>query len=185
MGNLNYDVARIFIKTGQRIKPKCHSYEWKECNHSSHSIRIGDYSLFCDYHSNDWPLFDPKVSVRIFKVGGTISFDLADIIYNKFKDESPFLQPTFTYNGYTTIGIPQILSNDELSNVKYELDSGRPFSMYKNTNYFSKYREKLDEHKKNSEIRKNGITSIQVYTFEELDFIIKLLRSEESIKKAS
>ena len=76
MEELNYDVAREFIKRGKRIEPKYHPPSWYAQRHYTNTIHIGEYILWCEYDC-----WSHVTSVHISIPHGKIPFEIANAIY--------------------------------------------------------------------------------------------------------
>lgn len=152
MEKLDYDVAREFIKTGKRIDPKDHPLSWYGQDHTTKIMHIGKYNLWC-YYNSLWLPTVKDVTVYIANHYGKIPFDIANAIYEKFKDENND-KPIFEYNGgYSYDPSLLIVFHENLFNEKDLLD-------------FNKSKDlKVDY--------------IRLYSMEELEFAVELLKSVE------
>lgn len=152
MEKLNYDVAREFIKTGKRIEPKYHPPTWYLEDHSTKVMHIGKYNLWCYYNSLCVPTIN-DVTIYISNPYSKIPFDIANAIYEKFKDENEY-KPIFEYDG------------------GYSYDPSVLIIFYKNL--FNK-KDMLDFNKS----KDLKVDYIKLYSMEELEFAVELLKSVE------
>lgn len=193
---LNYDVAREFIKTGNRIEPKKYSYSWNLDDHSSKFFKIKGFIFRCDHRGpiNHPDVFGPRTTVLLYgnPYNDGVSLELAYLIYKRFRYSKK--RPIFEFDGeesynpsllsflydsieMTKIEIIKVLSNHNASyffpaQISDELSV--EFDTVFSANTFIK------NLKKSSSCLNLKINRIRICTMEQLEFVLNLLNSEEN-----
>jgi len=206
MEKLNYDVAQEFIKTGTRINPKKHPCSWFFTSHRS-GFSINGYDVCCHYDG-----YNNITTVHFRILKSKIPFEVSNAIYEKFKDENDNERPIFEYDHGKSLNpsipvvtaeqveqyeqaqraiINQISHNIKVAYLFPEEIAEKIVGYFKGTIFASPNCASYPGFNMNTfinnmhkfEKRKDlSVDSFILYTMEELEFALELIRCTENKK---